>query len=118
MADSQRNKSQLHTATHFRPIVKAQDAAHHVLIDLLRESECDLLSDAGTSPTRILPFHFHHGIKEVLGRSFGPRSTAAFGAKQQLILPLDQDLVKMREGRRLQHNGRPEKPSPADEKHT
>ena len=34
------------------------------------ESHSDLLSDSGTSPTRIASFHFNNRIDDLLGRPF------------------------------------------------
>ena len=80
VADSHRNRSQLHKLslawprkvsqegpprTRFRAVVNAQDTANNILIDRDAEGQRDLLSDAGTAPTGIAKLHANDGIDEV-----------------------------------------------------
>src|SRR5215469_3455114 len=67
------------------PIPAGNDAQHtadNVLIDLHTESQRDLLSNAGTTPASIAPFHCHYGIDEVFVASLRARPTAAPRRKQ------------------------------------
>ena len=49
----------------FWPVMNAQHTPDNVLIDLHTESQRDLLSNAGTTPAGITPFHCHDGLDEV-----------------------------------------------------
>src|SRR5438309_11317483 len=68
--------------TRFWAVVNAQESPHHILVNLHAESQRDLLSDAGATPTGITPLHGNDGIDEVLFRSLRTRPMAAFGRKQ------------------------------------
>ena len=57
-----------------RPIVGAQDAANHVLIDFNTESQRDLLGDARAAPGGVTPFHLNNCVDELSVRSPGARS--------------------------------------------
>jgi hypothetical protein len=61
--------------------MNAQDAANHILVDLDAESQRDLLSDAGTAPVGIPPFHRHDSVDEVFRWSFWATPTPAPGRK-------------------------------------
>jgi len=90
----------------FRPVTNAQDAANDVPVDFDAESQCDLLSDSGTTPTGVPPFHCHDGIDQFFHRSLRPGSAPALLRKQHTILSFPQQVVKMQESRRLQNDGR------------
>ena len=57
--------------------MNAQDAANNILVDLDAESQRDLLSNAGTTPSGIAPFHCNNGVDEVFLRSLRTRPTPA-----------------------------------------
>src|SRR5215831_12475545 len=59
----------------FRSVMHAQHTADNTLIDLHTESQRDLLSNAGTTPAGITPFHCHDGLHEVFAGSFRARPT-------------------------------------------
>src|SRR6516165_7700333 len=63
------------------PVVSAQDAAHHILIDLHTESQGDLLGNARPAPTGIAPLPGHDGVDEFLVWSLRAGSTPALGRK-------------------------------------
>src|SRR6516164_10490700 len=71
----------------FRPVMNTQHTADNVLIDLHTESQRDLLSNAGTTPAGIPPFHCHDGLDEVLVGSLRAGPTAAPRRKQHAVLP-------------------------------
>src|SRR5215472_19224898 len=62
--------------------MNAQHAADNVLIDLHTKSQRDLLSNAGTTPAGVTPFHCHYGLDEVFVGSLRARPTAAPRRKQ------------------------------------
>src|SRR2546425_6188493 len=95
------------TRSGFRPKVHSKNPAHHVLVDIDTECECDLLGDSATTPPEIAPFHFNDRINEFLGRSFRPRSSSALGSKQRAVLSFCQHLVKMQQRRWLQGDSGP-----------
>jgi hypothetical protein len=45
--------------------MNAQETANNILVDLDGESQHDLLSEAGTAPVRITPFHFNDGVDKL-----------------------------------------------------
>jgi hypothetical protein len=57
--------------------MNAQHTADNVLIDLHTESQRDLLSNAGTTPAGITPFHCHDSLDQVL--CWGPTGQAGGG---------------------------------------
>src|SRR3954451_14483476 len=61
------------------PVMNAQDATNHILVDLPAERQRDLLSNAGTTPVRVAAFHAHHGIDDVFVRSLRARAMATLG---------------------------------------
>jgi len=67
----------------YRPAMTAQNTADDILIDLDAESQGDLLSNAGTTPTRIPSLHRHDGVDQVSIRSVRARTTSAPGGKQR-----------------------------------
>jgi hypothetical protein len=96
--------------------MNAQDTANNVLIDLDAESQYDLLSDAGTAPVGIAPFHCYDGVDEVFVRSLRARPTPALGRKQQAVLSFPEHAVQMEQSGRLQNDGGTENARPAHEK--
>src|SRR6516162_5788849 len=104
MADSHRNRSQLHRLSfaaencqpggtrrfRFRPVVTTQDAPHYILIDLDVESQRDLLGNPRTAPTGIASLHGYHGVDEFLVRSLRAGATPALRRKQHAVLSLFQ----------------------------
>jgi hypothetical protein len=70
------------SAIRFRPVMLSQDTANHVLVEFDTKRQGDLLSDSGTSPTRIPPFHFDDGIDEFFLRPFPSWTTPALWRKQ------------------------------------
>ena len=103
-------------AVGFWPVVHAQDTANDILVNFNSESQCDLLRDPRTAPTRIPPFHLHNRVNQLLRRPLRAGATPPLWRKEQPILPLYKHLVEMQQGGRLQHDGRADKPCPADEK--
>ena len=83
----------------------AEDTANYILIDLDAESQRDLLSNAGTAPTRITSFHRHDGVDEVFVGSRRAGPTAAPRRKQHAILSFAQHTVEMQQSGRLQNDG-------------
>jgi hypothetical protein len=84
--------------------MSAQHTADNVLIDLHTESQRDLLSNAGTTPAGISPFHCHDGLKEVFVGSFRARPTAAPTRKQHAVLSFAQRTVNVQQRGRLQND--------------
>src|SRR5215813_8355784 len=97
VADSHRNRSQLHKTVlgvtekrkpgrtsriRVRPVMNAQHTADNVLIDRHTKSQRDLLSNAGTTPAGIAPFHCYDCLDEVLVGSLRARPTTAPRRKQ------------------------------------
>src|SRR5215469_6719172 len=90
------------------PIPAGNDAQHtadNVLIDLHTESQRDLLSNAGTTPASIAPFHCHYGVDEVFVASLRARPTAAPRRKQHAVLSLAQHTVEMQQSGRRPNDG-------------
>jgi len=100
----------------FRPVVNTQDLANHIFIDLDGESQRDLLSNAGTAPAGIAPFHCNDGFDEVFLGSLRTRPVPALGRKQQTVLSFSQHTVEMEQSGRLQNDGGTEKACRAHEK--
>src|SRR3954451_2418449 len=98
------------------PVINAQDATNHILVDLDAERQRDLLSNAWTTPTRVAPFHCNDGINEFRVRSLWARPSVAFGRKQNSVLSFAQQAVKMQQGGRLQSNSGTKDTRRADEK--
>jgi len=96
--------------------VNAQDAANNILVDLDAESQRDLLSNAGTSPVEIAPFHCKDGGDEVFLRTLWARPTPSLGRKQYVVLSFPQHIVETQQRGRLQNNGGTEKACRAHEK--
>jgi len=63
------------------------------------------LSNAGTTPAGIAPFHCHYGLDEVFVGSLRARLTAAPRRKQHAVLSLAQHTVEMQQSGRLQNDG-------------
>src|SRR3954454_3465831 len=130
VADSHRNKSQLHklsfvaeegkpgrtSRSRLWPVIDVQDATNQILVDLDTESQRDLLSNAGTTPIRVAPFHCNDGIDEFRVRSLWARPLVAFGRKQNSVLSFAQQAVKMQQRGRLQSNSGTQDTCRADEK--
>ena len=85
--------------------MNAQHTANNVLIDLHTESQRDLLSNAGTTPAGIAPFHCHHRLDEVFVGSLRARPTAVPGRKQHSVLSLAQHTVETQQSGGLQNDG-------------
>ena len=85
--------------------MNAQHTTNNVLIDLHTESQRDLLSNAGTTPAGIPPFHCHDGLDEVLVGSLRARPTAVLGRKQHAVLSFAQHTVETQQSGRLQNDG-------------
>src|SRR5215472_15068322 len=84
--------------------MRTQHTADNVLIDLHAESQCNLLSNAGTTPAEISPFHCHDGLNEVFVGSLRARPTAAPSRKQHAVLSFAQHAVEMQQSGRLQND--------------
>src|SRR5262245_31491651 len=72
------------------PVMSSKNPAHHVLVDVHAESQCNLLGDSRTTPGRVTSFHFHDGIDPFLGRPLRTRPTSALGRKQHVVLSFGQ----------------------------
>jgi hypothetical protein len=96
--------------------MNAQDTANNILVDLDAESQCDLLSNAGTAPAGITPFHCDDGVDEVFVRSLRARATPALARKQHAALSFLQHTVQMQQSGRLQNDGGMENACSAHEK--
>jgi hypothetical protein len=90
--------------------VTGENPSHHVFIDGDGESQGNLLGDARTAPGGIALLHPHDGFNEFVGGTLGTRLAPASVGEKQAVLALRQNLVKMQEGRRLQHDGRTDPP--------
>src|SRR5438128_3399435 len=93
------------TRSEFRPKVHSKNPAHHVLVDIDTECECDLLGDSATTPPEIAPFHFNDRVDQIFCRPFRTRPADSSGRKQLAVLVLRQHLVKMQQSRWLQYDG-------------
>ena len=96
--------------------MNAQHTADNVFIDLHTESQRDLLSNAGTTPAGIAPFHCHDGRDEVFVGSLRARPTAVPGRKQHAVLSFAQHTVEMQQSGRPQNDGGTENAYRAHEK--
>ena len=85
--------------------MNAPHAADNVLIDRHTKSQRDLLSNAGTTPAGITPFHCHDCLDEVFVGSLRARPTTAPRRKQHALLSLAQHTVEMQQSGRLQNDG-------------
>jgi hypothetical protein len=73
--------------------MKAQHTADNILVDLDAESQRDLLSNAGTAPTRIPSFHRHDGVDEVfLGSLRAPGRSLCWGENNMRYFRLRRTL--------------------------
>ena len=81
----------------FRPVMKAEDTANHILVDCNAKSQGDLLGDAGTTPVEITPFQFNDCVDEFFTRSFRARRTPALERKQYAVLSFGQHVVEMQQ---------------------
>src|SRR5215469_17068423 len=109
VADSHRNRSQLHRLSFIwprkrqprwagirvRPVVKAQDSANYVLIDLDAKSQSHLLGDSRIAPAGIPPFPLHNRRDEFLTRSLRSRATPNLRREQPAVLSLSQKIMEM-----------------------
>jgi hypothetical protein len=95
--------------------VNAQKSAHDILVDLDSESQRDLLSDSGTTPTEITPLPGNNGV-EIFVRSLQARPTPAFGRKQDAVLSLARDALEMQQRGTFQNNSGTEDTGRTDEK--
>src|SRR5215813_10078508 len=78
-----------------RPVVKAQDSANDVLIDLDAKSQSNLLGDSRIAPAGIPPFHLHNSSDEFLTRSLRSRATPNLRPEQQAVLSVSQKIMEM-----------------------
>src|SRR4051812_17543898 len=70
--------------------MNAQDSANHIVADLDAERQRDLLSNAGTAPFGIAPFHCNDSVDEVFLRSLRTRAVPALGRKQRAVFSFTQ----------------------------
>src|SRR5215469_10967432 len=82
----------------------SKNPAHHVLVDVHAESQCNLLGDSRTTPGRITSLHFHDRIDQFLGRPLRTRPTSAFGRKQHVVLSFRQYVMEMQQRGWLEDN--------------
>ena len=59
-----------------RTLRRSEHSAHHVLVDVDRNGERDLLCDPRTAPPGVAPLHVDDGIDQCFGRSLGAGATA------------------------------------------
>src|SRR5215467_4829084 len=78
-----------------RPVVKTQDSASYVLIDLDAESQSHLLGDSRIAPAGIPPFPLNHSSDEFLTRSLRSRATPNLRREQQAVLSVSQKIMEM-----------------------
>src|SRR6516165_3472707 len=90
--------------------MRGQDAPNDVLIEGDAKRPSNLLSDAWAAPEGIALFGGDDRLNEFLGGTLGTGLAPAFGREEQAVLVLSQDLVKVQEGRRLQHDSRADPP--------
>src|SRR3954452_20144962 len=95
--------------------MNAQDSANHILVDLDAERQRDLLSNAGTAPFGIAPFHCNDGVDEVFVRSLRTRAVPALGRKQRAVFSFTQHRVQMWQSGSFQNDGGTESACPAQE---
>ena len=84
--------------------MNAEDTANNVFVDLDAESQRDLLSNAGTAPAGIAPFHCYDRVDEVFLGSLRTRPMPALGRKQQAVLSFLQRTVEMEQSGGLQND--------------
>jgi hypothetical protein len=85
--------------------MNAQHTADNVLVDLHTESQRDLLSNAGTTPAGITPFHCHDSLDEVFVGFLRAGPTGVPGQKQHAVLSFAQHTVEMQQSGRLPNDG-------------
>ena len=85
--------------------MSAQHTADNVLIDFHTESQRNLLSNAGTAPAGIPPFHRHDSLDEVFVGSLRARPTAAPRRKQHAVLSFAQHTVEMQQSGGFENDG-------------
>src|SRR5215468_12132819 len=85
--------------------MNVQHTADNVFIDPQTESQRDLLSNAGTTPAGVTPFHCHDGLDEVFVGSLRARPTTAPRRKQHAVLSFAQHTLEMQQSGRLQNDG-------------
>src|SRR5215831_4980524 len=78
-----------------RPVVKTQDSANYVLIDLDAKSQSTLLGDSRIAPAGIPPFPLNNSSDEFLTRSLRSRATPNLRREQQAVLYLSQKIMEM-----------------------
>ena len=98
------------TAVWLGSVMRGQNAANDVFINGDAERPSNLLGDSRTAPGGIALLGGDNGVNEVLGGTLGTGLAPDFGGEEQAVLALSEDLVKMQEGRRLQHDGRTDPP--------
>ena len=94
-----------------------ENAPHHILVDGNTEGQGDLLSDPGTTPGRIPPFHIDDGGHDFLVGTLGARLLPYLG-REQAIFPLRQRLMEPQERGRSQDDRGTDQPAWADEERT
>src|SRR5215204_2202130 len=85
--------------------MNAQNASHNILVDVDAKRERDLLSNAGTTPSRVAPFHCDNRVNEIFLRALRTRPMPSLRRKQQAILPFAQRTVKMQQRGSLKNDG-------------
>ena len=85
--------------------MNTQETTNNILVDLDAEGQLDLLSDAGTAPGGIAPFHGNDGVDEGFVGSLRAGPPPAHGRKQHTVLSFPQHTVQMQQSGRLQSDG-------------
>ena len=75
-----------------------QDTPHDIFIHGDAEGPSDLLGDARAAPGGIALLNGDNGVNELLGRALGTRFAPDVGRKEQAVLALNENLVKVQEG--------------------
>lgn len=88
------------------PVVVLQNPAHHILIDLNAKDVVDRLSDSWASEVGVALFDSYNHLDKFGGGSF--RTGIAFpgAAEQPAIFPFDHGLVKPKDSRWFDKDGR------------
>src|SRR6516225_12327761 len=98
--------------------MRGQDTPNDVLIEGDAKRPSNLLSDAWAAPEGIALFGGDDRVNEFFRWTLGTGLPPAFRGEEQAVLVLSQDLVKVQEGRRLQHDSRADPPGGPHEKGT
>ena len=87
-------------------VMSGQNAPNDVLIHGDAKGPSNLLSDSRAAPGGIPSFGGDNDVNEVLRGTLRTGLGLAFRGEEEVVLALSEDLVKVQEGRRLQHDGR------------